>query len=70
MRSPRSAALRPASGRQAQTDWTTSLDRQLEFYRWLQSAEGGIAGGATNSWSGRYLAPPAGTTTFYGMCYE
>ena len=64
------AALRPASGQQAQTDWTTSLDRQREFYRWLQSAEGGIAGGATNSWSGRYLAPPAGITTFYGMAFQ
>jgi len=24
-------------------DWTTSYKRQLEFYQWLQSAEGGIA---------------------------
>ena len=29
-----------------------SFERQLEFYTWLQSAEGGIAGGATNSWDG------------------
>ena len=54
----------------AQTDWANSLDRQLEFYQWLQSAEGGIAGGATNSWGGNYGTPPAGTPTFYGMFYD
>jgi hypothetical protein len=54
----------------AQSDWTQSLDRQLEFYRWLQSAEGAIAGGATNSWNGSYATPPAGTPTFYGMFYD
>lgn len=54
----------------AQTDWADSLQRQLEFYQWLQSAEGGIAGGATNSWGGSYSAPPAGTPTFYGMFYD
>jgi hypothetical protein len=63
------AALRPRSP-SAATDWSTSLQRQLEFYRWLQSAEGGIAGGATNSWAGRYATPPAGTSTFYGMFYD
>jgi hypothetical protein len=42
----------------------------LEFYRWLQSAEGGIAGGATNSWKGRYEQPPAGLPTFYSMPYD
>ena len=31
--------------------------RQLEFYQWLQSPEGGIAGGATNSWNGEYATP-------------
>lgn len=51
-------------------DWATSLDRQLEFYQWLQSAEGAIAGGASNSNNGRYEAWPAGTSTFYGMGYE
>jgi hypothetical protein len=51
-------------------DWGTSLGRQLEFYRWLQSKQGGIAGGATNSWKGRYGVPPGGTTTFYGMAYD
>ena len=29
-------------------------ERQLEFYTWLQSSEGAIAGGATNSWDGGY----------------
>ncbi|MFZ5989163.1 MAG: glycoside hydrolase family 48 protein [Bacillota bacterium] len=50
-------------------DWTASLKRQVEFYRWLQSAEGAIAGGATNSWNGRYEKYPVGTSTFYGMAY-
>ncbi|SDZ22121.1 cellulose 1,4-beta-cellobiosidase [Micromonospora pattaloongensis] len=54
----------------AVTDWTNSLNRQLEFYQWLQSAEGGIAGGATNSWDGAYAQPPAGKPTFYGMFYD
>ena len=63
------APMKPASPNGAR-DWGTSLQRQLEFYRWLQSAEGGIAGGATNSWQGRYLAPPAGDSTFYGMAFD
>ncbi|GIP15933.1 hypothetical protein J40TS1_15750 [Paenibacillus montaniterrae] len=54
----------------AQVDWNTSLTRQLEFYTWLQSAEGAIAGGATNSFNGAYEAYPAGTSTFYGMAYD
>jgi hypothetical protein len=62
-------ALKPKSGTGA-TDWAGSMTRQLEFYRWLQSAEGGIAGGATNSWAGRYATPPSGTPTFYGMYYD
>ncbi|MEU8607459.1 glycoside hydrolase family 48 protein [Actinoplanes sp. NPDC048791] len=53
----------------AKADWQASLNRQLEFYQWLQSSEGGIAGGATNSWQGAYKAPPAGTPTFYGLSY-
>ncbi|WP_225095369.1 glycoside hydrolase family 48 protein [Streptomyces sp. CoH27] len=52
------------------SDWGKSLQRQLEFYQWLQSSEGAIAGGATNSWQGRYATPPAGTPTFYGMYYD
>ena len=62
-------AFRPLSPN-ASRDWAVSLGRQLEFYRWLQSAEGGIAGGATNSWRGRYAKHPAGTTTFYKMAYD
>ncbi len=54
----------------AQQDWATSLQRQLEFYRWLQSPEGGIAGGATNSINGNYSARPAGASTFYGLTYD
>lgn len=60
--------FKPAS-KNGQTDWAKSLDRQLEFYQWLQSAEGAIAGGASNSNNGRYEAWPAGTSTFYGMGY-
>jgi hypothetical protein len=53
-------------------DWAGSLQRQVEFYRWLQSAEGAIAGGATNSWAGRYAQPPAeaANSTFYGMFFD
>ena len=36
----------------------------------MQSAEGAIAGGATNSWDGAYATPPSGTPTFYGMAYD
>jgi hypothetical protein len=62
-------AMRPKSATGVD-DWKKSLQRQLEFYRWLQSSEGAIAGGATNSWSGAYSTPPAGTSTFYGMAYD
>ncbi|MBT0994103.1 cellulose binding domain-containing protein [Cellulomonas sp. DKR-3] len=61
-------ALTPKSPT-AKADWTKSLERQLEFYTWLQASNGGIAGGATNSWNGAYATPPAGTPTFYGMGY-
>ncbi|MEV5436819.1 glycoside hydrolase family 48 protein [Streptomyces sp. NPDC052682] len=63
------APLKPKSAT-GQEDWAKSLERQLEFYRWLQSDEGAIAGGATNSWQGRYATPPAGKSTFYGMFYD
>jgi hypothetical protein len=63
------SAFKPTSPNAAR-DWGVSLKRQLEFYRWLQAAEGGIAGGATNSWNGRYEPPPAGAPTFYGMAYD
>ncbi len=52
-----------------QRDWATSLTRQLEFYRWLQSSEGAFAGGATNSWNGRYMKFPPGVKKFYNMGY-
>ncbi|WP_432133888.1 MULTISPECIES: glycoside hydrolase family 48 protein [unclassified Streptomyces] len=63
------ADLKPKSAT-GQADWSKSLQRQIEFYRWLQSSEGAIAGGATNSWAGRYATPPAGRSTFYGMYYD
>ncbi len=63
------SALTPRSS-SAKTDWSTSLTRQLQFYQWLQSNEGAIAGGATNSWAGSYQQPPAGTPTFFGMAYD
>jgi hypothetical protein len=53
----------------AKSDWQASLNRQLEFYQWLQSSEGAIAGGATNSWNGNYSTPPSGTPTFYDLAY-
>ncbi|KAA2252241.1 cellulose 1,4-beta-cellobiosidase [Solihabitans fulvus] len=61
--------LKPASATGA-SDWATSLGRQLEFLQWLQSSDGGIAGGATNSWDGQYGTPPTGSPTFYGMAYD
>ena len=61
-------AFKPASKNGA-SDWAKSLDRQLEMYRWLQSAEGGIAGGATNSYRGRYEKFPDKLSTFYKMGY-
>ncbi|MBP2705785.1 cellulose binding domain-containing protein [Microbispora sp. RL4-1S] len=62
-------ALKP-KGSTAVSDWTTSLTRQVQFYRWLQSAEGAIAGGATNSWEGHYAAPPSTLPKFFGMAYD
>ncbi|ACZ30184.1 glycoside hydrolase family 48 [Xylanimonas cellulosilytica DSM 15894] len=61
--------LAPASPT-ASDDWAKSLDRQLELFRWLQSPEGGIAGGATNSWDGHYADRPDDVATFYGMAYQ
>ena len=62
-------ALKPLSAT-GQQDWTTSLNRQMELLQWLQSADGALAGGVTNSWEGQYGTPPAGTPTFYGMFYD
>ncbi|TMR37659.1 cellulose 1,4-beta-cellobiosidase [Nonomuraea zeae] len=63
------AELKPKSATGA-ADWSTSLTRQLQFYTWLQSAEGAIAGGATNSWEGHYAAPPTSLPKFHGMAYD
>jgi len=63
------SAFKPKSSTGAE-DWAVSLDRQLELFRWLQSAEGCIAGGATNSWQGSYAQPSSDITTFYGMWYD
>lgn len=54
----------------AKTDWETSLKRQLEFYTWLQTAEGAVGGGATNSVGGSYKAYPSGVSQFYGLAYD
>ncbi|MEN1988381.1 glycoside hydrolase family 48 protein [Paenibacillus hubeiensis] len=54
----------------AKADWNATLKRQLEFYTWLQSHEGAIGGGATNSYGGAYKAYPSGTSTFYDMAYQ
>jgi len=62
-------AFKPKSATGAE-DWATSLERQVELFRWLQSAEGCIAGGATNSWQGAYAEPSSDITTFYGMWYD
>jgi hypothetical protein len=62
-------AIRPQSPTAA-ADWATSLTRQIQFITWLQSAEGGIAGGATNSWQGAYATPPSNLPKFYGMTYD
>lgn len=63
------ASFKPLSKNGA-SDWSKSLQREIEFYEWLQSSEGAIAGGCSNSNGGQYLAWPSGTSTFYGMGYE
>lgn len=62
-------ALTPDSPTAAD-DWSTSLDRQIELFQWLQSPEGGIAGGSTNSWDGHYADRPDDVATFYDMAYQ
>ncbi|HET6213869.1 MAG TPA: glycoside hydrolase family 48 protein [Micromonosporaceae bacterium] len=63
------AALRPLSP-SAAADWQTSLSRQLDSYLWLQSAEGGIAGGATNSVGGAYGPRDPNLPNFFGWQYD
>ena len=60
------SSFKPKSANGA-TDWGKSLTKQLDFYQWLQSSEGAIAGGASNSHNGRYETLPSGTSTFDGM---
>lgn len=50
-------------------DWASSYQRQLELYTYLQSNQGAIAGGVTNSLRGQYKTYPAGSSTFYDMIY-
>ncbi|KNY26506.1 glycoside hydrolase family 48 protein [Pseudobacteroides cellulosolvens] len=54
----------------ASLDWNKSIDMQLEFLQWLQSAEGAIAGGCTNSWGYNYKTPPKELSHFYKMTYD
>jgi len=57
----------------AKADWSTSLTTQLNLMQWLQSSQGGIAGGVTNNWAGNYgdaSKPPSGDPTFDGMYYD
>jgi Glycosyl hydrolase family 48 len=55
-------------GATAKQDWATATKRQVEFLTWLQSAEGAFAGGANNSWNGRYEAGEG--PRFYGLAYD
>lgn len=58
-------------------EWSTSLIRQLDLIRWLQTYEGAIGGGVTNCWEGQYKDPnlgkspgdPGYVNSFHGMYY-
>jgi hypothetical protein len=50
-------------------DWNSSFKRQVEMYAWLQSAEGAIAGGVTNSVGGQYKSYGS-LSTFYDLAYD
>ncbi|MDE6775020.1 MAG: cellulose 1,4-beta-cellobiosidase, partial [Ruminococcus sp.] len=52
----------------AKADYEKSLQRQIEMYLWLQSADGPFAGGCTNSKNGRY-EKYTDESTFYDMAY-
>jgi hypothetical protein len=64
----------------ANSDYKESFKRQLELYLWLQSADGPIAGGCTNSANGRYESydkvyttdnpTSCANSTFYDMVYQ
>lgn len=51
--------------------YETSLSRQLELIRWLQSPEGPMAGGVSSNYQGVYATPTDGrqTAKFYGLYY-
>jgi len=53
----------------AKKDYEKSLQRQIELYLWLQSADGPFAGGCTNSKNGKYEKYGADESTFYDMVY-
>ena len=53
----------------ATSDYVKSLQRQIELYLWLQSADGPFAGGCTNSKNGKYETYGADESTFYDMVY-
>ena len=56
----------PSAGR----IWARSLQRQIEMIRWLQSPQGPIAGGVTNSYNDRYATVTGRNgAKFYGMDY-
>jgi len=53
--------------------WEGARYRTIDFWEWLQTAEGAIAGGATNSFDGQYGNPmEAGITGYFsnGMAYQ
>jgi hypothetical protein len=50
-------------------DYKKSLQRQIELYLWLQSANGPFAGGCTNSKNGNYSKYDSSDPLFYEMCY-
>ncbi|CAH1128174.1 unnamed protein product [Ceutorhynchus assimilis] len=63
--------LRPKSPT-GRIDWQNSLIRQVQLYQYLQTPEGALSGGVTNSWKNVYGEPPSDVraNTFYGMFYE
>ncbi|MBQ8960114.1 MAG: cellulose 1,4-beta-cellobiosidase [Ruminococcus sp.] len=50
-------------------DYKESFKRQIEFYLWLQSANGPFAGGCSNSKNGQYEKYDSSEATFYDMVY-
>jgi len=62
------ADFKPKSSNGAK-DWDSSFERQIELYAFLQSKEGAIAGGVTNSVDGQYNSYGS-LSTFYDMAYD